>query len=105
MYRCIVHFSSGERKDRLVDAWDGRKSLQKIQCQTEGRQKMLVVLDRILKSTAAARDSLVTSAKRPPHTKPPMGSFHSKAIIVGRTKDMKMAVGTDHIDRSVSVNL
>ena len=66
---------------------------------------MLVELDRILTSTAAARDSLVTRAKRPPRTKPLMGSFHSEAIIVGRTKDITMAVGTDHIDRSVSVNL
>ena len=71
------------------------------ECQTVGGQKMLAELDRIL----AVRESLVTRAKRPPHTKPPMGSFHSEAVNVERTKNMKMAVGTDHIDRSVSVKL
>ena len=49
-------------------------------------------LDRILTGTAAARDSLVTRAKRPPHTKPRMGSFHSEAIIVGRTKDIFVVI-------------
>ena len=57
---------------------------------------MLAELDHIL----AVRDSLVTCVKRPPHMKPPMGSVN-----VGRTKNMKMAIGTDHINWSVSVKL
>ena len=102
MYRCIVHFSWGEREDRLVGCMGWTYEFTKnTQCQTVGRQKMLAELDRIL----AVRDSLVTRAKRPPHTRPPMGLFHNEATVVGRTKDMKIAVGTDRIDRLVSIKL